>query len=69
MHKKTNLLDFYSNLLGWVNEAQVVNSRYFCWGHESDQPLLDAELAWYSLSATCWICVYGLEHSLKINGF
>ena len=27
----------------------------------------DAEFAWYSLSATLWICVYGLEHGLGIH--
>ena len=29
--------------------------------------LWDAELAWYSLSITCWICLYGLEYCLLIH--
>ena len=31
--------------------------------------LWDAQLSWYLLSDTYWICLYGLEHSLKIYGF
>ena len=29
----------------------------------------DAKLAWYSLSATYWICFYGFEHGLRIHSF
>ena len=31
--------------------------------------LWDAKLTWYSLSATDWICLYSLGHSLSIHDF
>ena len=31
--------------------------------------LWNIELTWYSLSATHWICLYGLEQGFRINSF
>ena len=61
-----NILLYFGNMRlssaaldGFFKDVKVTNHTW----------LSNAELTWYFSSAIHWICLYGLEHRLSIDGF